>query len=441
MRLILGDDQAIFLDALSTVLTQRGYEVGAVARSSDEMIAYVHHQRPDACLIDCNLGVGDGIQTIQRVIEASDTTTVVVLGSDADSESAELAIDAGASGYLHQSRPVDVLVSALERMTSGERVVDLPDTGPARRPRRASHADTVAATLTGRERECLSLLVAGLDTAAIVAAMGVSRTTVRTHLQAVLAKLGVHSRLEAASFAVRHHLVDAWAEPGAGAPAVQASLSRTPSAPSRAAAANGQSARATRAASNGQSARARSVASGQSSGPNRAASSGPPGPSRATASPRPRQPLPLTGGPVGSARAASGCQSGHPGVGPAAQTDLAAAAGGGSRGGSRGRYRPPRPLTGGPVGPARAASSGQSGQPGVGSAGQAGPARTAGGGPRGRSRPPLGPGWSRPRLALVGPVSGWQPSAIRPADADPRPAPGRPPGPGWPQVTRLAASS
>jgi two-component system nitrate/nitrite response regulator NarL len=227
MKLILGDDQAIFLDALSTVLVQRGYEVGAVARSPEEMIAHVRHQRPDACLIDCNLEVDEGLRTIQRVIEASQDTTVVVLGADPDAESAELALDAGASGYLHQSRGVEVLVSALERVPNGERVVDLPDTGPARKPRRSSHADTVAATLTARERECLSLLVAGLDTAAIMARMGVSRTTVRTHLQAVLTKLGVHSRLEAASFAVRHNLVDAWAEPGTTAPVVQPSRSRT----------------------------------------------------------------------------------------------------------------------------------------------------------------------------------------------------------------------
>jgi two-component system, NarL family, nitrate/nitrite response regulator NarL len=221
MRLVLGDDQAIFLDALSTVLTQRGYEVGAVARSPEEMIAHVRHQRPDACLIDCNVAVDEGVQTIRRVIDASEATTVVVLSADPDAESAELAIEAGASGYLHQSRGVEVLVSALERMPDGEHVVDLPAAAPTRRPRQVSHADTLAATLTGRERECLGLLVAGLDTTAMMKRMGVSRTTVRTHLQAVLTKLGVHSRLEAASFAVRHRLVDAWAEPGQTAPAAQ----------------------------------------------------------------------------------------------------------------------------------------------------------------------------------------------------------------------------
>jgi len=214
VRLILGNDQAIFLDALSTVLTQRGYEIGAVARSPQELITLVRHQRPDACLIDCNLAVDDGIETIRAVTEASPQTTVVVLSADSDIESAERAMDAGASGYLHQSRGVEVLVSALERVLTGEFIVDVPG-GPGRRGRQVTHADNLAASLTGRERECLSLLVAGLDTAAMVERMGVSRTTVRTHLQAVLTKLCVHSRLEAASFAVRHRLVDAWAEPAA----------------------------------------------------------------------------------------------------------------------------------------------------------------------------------------------------------------------------------
>jgi DNA-binding CsgD family transcriptional regulator len=99
----------------------------------------------------------------------------------------------------------------------------------------------MASHLTSRERECLMMLVEGLDTAAMVDLLGVSRTTVRTHLQSVLTKLGVHSRLEAASFAVRHRLPDLWsgeipaavaanARPTAMRPsAVRPSAVRTPS--------------------------------------------------------------------------------------------------------------------------------------------------------------------------------------------------------------------
>jgi two-component system nitrate/nitrite response regulator NarL len=200
MRLILGDDQAIFLDALASVLGQRGYDVGPVARSAAEMIALIGQQRPDACLVDR----GD----LGAITQAGQATTVIVLSADADPAAAQRAMDAGASGYLHQSRGIEVLVAALERILTGEHVVDVPG-GPARRPRATTHADSLAAALTQRERECLSLLVAGLDTTAMMRELGVSRTTVRTHLQAVLSKLDVHSRLEAASFAVRHSLVEA----------------------------------------------------------------------------------------------------------------------------------------------------------------------------------------------------------------------------------------
>jgi two-component system, NarL family, nitrate/nitrite response regulator NarL len=200
VRLILGDDQAIFLDALASVLEQHGYDVGVVARSAPEMIALARQQRPDACLVDR--------ADLDAISQASEATTVIVLSADSDPEAAQRAMDAGASGYLHQSRGIEVLVAALERILDGEHVVDVPG-GPARRPRPANHADNMAAALTQRERECLTLLVAGLDTTAMMRELGVSRTTVRTHLQAVLSKLDVHSRLEAASFAVRHNLVEA----------------------------------------------------------------------------------------------------------------------------------------------------------------------------------------------------------------------------------------
>jgi two-component system nitrate/nitrite response regulator NarL len=200
VRLILGDDQAIFLDALASVLARHGYEVSAVARSPQEMLALTRHERPDACIVD-----SADLDTIRA---AADLATVVVLSADPDPDCADRVLNAGAAGCLHQSRGVEVLVAALERILDGEQVVDVPG-GPSRRPRATTAADNMAAALTQRERECLALLVAGLDTTAIMRRLGVSRTTVRSHLQAVLSKLCVHSRLEAASFAVRHNLVDA----------------------------------------------------------------------------------------------------------------------------------------------------------------------------------------------------------------------------------------
>ncbi len=211
-RLVLGDDHVVFLDALSTVLGQHGYAIGAVARSAAEMVALVRRERPDACLIDWNARMEDDAQTIGRVLAASQGTSIVVLSVNPSSEAVGRVLDAGASGYLHQSRGVGALVSALERVLRGEVVVDVPEAALSRRSAEPSQALRLAAHLTSRERECLMMLVEGLDPAAMVDLLGVSRTTVRTHLQAVLTKLGVHSRLEAASFAVRHRLPDLWSE-------------------------------------------------------------------------------------------------------------------------------------------------------------------------------------------------------------------------------------
>jgi two-component system, NarL family, nitrate/nitrite response regulator NarL len=207
---VLGDDHVVFLDALATVLSQHGHEVCGVARNATELVTLVRMNQPDLCLIDHNAPADGDAQIVGRVMEASAGTSVLVLSASPCSQAVSRALDAGASGYLHQSRGVGELVTAIERVLNGETVVDVPETAPSRRPAEPNQALRMAAHLTSRERECLMMLVEGLDTAAMVDLLGVSRTTVRTHLQSVLTKLGVHSRLEAASFAVRHRLPDLW---------------------------------------------------------------------------------------------------------------------------------------------------------------------------------------------------------------------------------------
>jgi two-component system, NarL family, nitrate/nitrite response regulator NarL len=206
---VLGAGHVVFLDALSTVLAQQGHAICGVARSLEELVRLVRMHRPEVCLIDRNRG-DDAVGGVVDVRAACEGTRVIVLGAGLGAVPAGRALDAGASGYVHQSRGVGALVAALDRVLGGEVVVDVPDAPPSRRPAELSQALRLAAHLTSRERECLMMLVEGLDTAAMVDLLGVSRTTVRTHLQSVLTKLGVHSRLEAASFAVRHRLPEHW---------------------------------------------------------------------------------------------------------------------------------------------------------------------------------------------------------------------------------------
>jgi two-component system, NarL family, nitrate/nitrite response regulator NarL len=205
--MVVGDDHKVFLDALSVVLAQHGYTV-TVTHTVPETVSAVARQQPDLCLIDRHFGGEDSIGAIEGMIASATDTKVLVLSADPDTEGILAALRAGASGYLHKTRGVTALTVAISRVLRGEVVVDVPKPSGHRRPRAANDAQRLASFLTGRERQCLALLVEGLDTSAMARKLGVSRATVRSHVQSLLTKLGVHSRLEAASFAVRYHLLE-----------------------------------------------------------------------------------------------------------------------------------------------------------------------------------------------------------------------------------------
>ena len=205
--LVLADDHTVFVDALSTVLTRAGYTVSAIAHSLAQAMTEVGRRQPQVCVIDRHFGDGDSIEALGRLLSVSPTTKILMLSADRDPDSMLGALDAGASGYLHKTRPLASLTSAIDDVLCDKVVVDVPGPQPARRTTKHTAAQQLAAHLTSRERECLELLVDGLDTTAMAHRLGVSRTTIRTHVQSLLTKLGVHSRLEAASFAVRHRLL------------------------------------------------------------------------------------------------------------------------------------------------------------------------------------------------------------------------------------------
>ncbi len=204
---VLCDDHPVFADALAVVLAGRGYAVRAVVHSTAGIVAAVRAHRPAACVIDRHFADGDGLDVVAPVVAASPTTRVLLLTADRDPAVARRALAAGASGYLRKTAGVEALVSAIGRVVRGEVVVDAPPERPV--PRSSEHAEALrlAAYLTVRERECLALVVEGLGTGAMAERLGLSTATVRTHVQSVLTKLGVHSRLEAASFAVRHSIL------------------------------------------------------------------------------------------------------------------------------------------------------------------------------------------------------------------------------------------
>jgi two-component system nitrate/nitrite response regulator NarL len=210
VRIVLADDHAVFLDGLTAVLTQAEYDVLATSVTISALLANVQALRPDLCIIESHFADGDGVGAIAQITMVSPHTLVVMLTDDDEPETAHRALRAGAAGYLHKARGVPALVEALRRICAGEVVVEGTFASPrVAGPQASQRLRLLATYLTPRELECLALLASGAGTATIARRLGVSTTTIRSHVQAVLTKLGVHSRLEAASVAIRYGLVGA----------------------------------------------------------------------------------------------------------------------------------------------------------------------------------------------------------------------------------------
>jgi two-component system, NarL family, nitrate/nitrite response regulator NarL len=204
--LVLGDDHGVFLDAMAAVLSRQGYTV-AVSRTISGTLEAVRQQNPDVCLLDRYFAGADCLDVVGDLLRASPDTKVLMLSAAPDTDGVLRALQSGAAGYLHKTRGVAAVTAAIDRVRRGEVVVDVPQAAAGRRSQQGDDLRRLAGYLSHREEDCLGLMVDALDTAAMATKLGVSQATVRTHVQAVLTKLGVHSRVEAASLAIRYQLL------------------------------------------------------------------------------------------------------------------------------------------------------------------------------------------------------------------------------------------
>ncbi|HEY8199741.1 MAG TPA: response regulator transcription factor [Actinomycetota bacterium] len=219
IRVVICDDHRLFVDALAAVLTSKGCEVVARTLHPDQAVAAVLANKVDVCMMDLSFPSSagcDGLEGTRRVVAASPSTRVVMLTGSADSSVALPAIDAGARGFARKDDDLDRIFQTIKQVHAGEMVSASSATRrpwPAANPRRMTNqGQNLARFLTSREREVLERLVRGESTATLARAMEVSYHTARTHIQNVLAKLGVHSKLEAVAFAVNHSVVPVGAE-------------------------------------------------------------------------------------------------------------------------------------------------------------------------------------------------------------------------------------
>lgn len=180
--------------------------VGVVGRVADAVQTAVN-RRPDVVLMDYELPDGDGVSATRAIKAALPDTKVVLLTSNADEDVLVAALEAGASGYVTKHKPAAEVTAAVRAVANGEMLVSSDML--ARLLPRMNRAAPARYDLTARELEVLELLAAGTPNIELAQRMGISRNTVRNHVQNLLTKLGVHSRLEAVALANREGLLRA----------------------------------------------------------------------------------------------------------------------------------------------------------------------------------------------------------------------------------------
>jgi DNA-binding NarL/FixJ family response regulator len=202
MRLVICDGNRIFSEALAAALEAHDHGVTALATSTpDDCIAAVASYPAQLCMLDLYLPKAqDGLEVIRQIRNRSPDTAVVVISEISDADIWVRVRTLGIAGFLNKNRNVSEVADALHRIARGQPTFDSV-------PSPAASPPTTPFVLTPREAEVLRRIAAGQHTRQMAREMDIAVSTLRTYVKNVFAKLGVHSRLEAAAVATRANLL------------------------------------------------------------------------------------------------------------------------------------------------------------------------------------------------------------------------------------------
>jgi two-component system nitrate/nitrite response regulator NarL len=203
VRIVLCDDNRILCEALADVLQARGHLVLAIATTTADGVAAIGEHWPDLCVLDLRFpDEPDGISAARFIRDQHPGTKILVLSGSDEPAAWSQALRIGVHGFLRKDQDVTQIADALDVIAGGGSVFD---PSGSRRPvrRAAERRHDPLRSLTPREAEVLSRIVAGQTTQRMAKEMNLATSTLRSYIKNVLAKLGAHSRLQAAAIASR----------------------------------------------------------------------------------------------------------------------------------------------------------------------------------------------------------------------------------------------
>ncbi len=220
IRLLVVDDHSLFRRGLTALLSQDPrFEVGGEAGDAGEALRCVARQRPDLILLDNHLPGVLGVDAIPALRQAVPGVRILMLTVSENEADLVAAFQAGADGYVLKTVESDQLCDAIVKVFAGESVVSpemttklvaalraQPKEAPGAPAAPAPPQAPALAPLSAREREILQLIARGDSNKHIARQLDIAETTVKIHVQHILRKLHLTSRVQAAVFAARHPL-------------------------------------------------------------------------------------------------------------------------------------------------------------------------------------------------------------------------------------------
>ena len=207
MRVLLIDDHALFRVGLQTLLESRGITVVGTAGSGKEGLRLAEEEKPDVILLDMRMPDMSGLEVLCELRRNGAKMPIVMLTTSDDEKDLVDALRNGAQGYLLKDIEPEELEQVLQDISAGKTVVAPTLTGVLAKvvqdgDQEVEVPESPFSSLTPREMEILCHLAEGQSNKVIARNLGISDGTVKLHVKAILRKLDVHSRVEAAVIAV-----------------------------------------------------------------------------------------------------------------------------------------------------------------------------------------------------------------------------------------------
>ena len=208
IKIILIDDHTLFRSGIKALLSrQSDFDVIGEAADGFTGIKLVEQMRPDIVLLDLDMPVMNGRETLAQILSSNPQQTVVMLTVSEDNDDLTECMRIGACGFLLKNINADFLLDSIRKAVDGDNVFSPEMTtrlvqsliSPA-----SPRADHLLSTLTPREMEILGYLAAGHSNKVIARHLDLAESTIKVHVQNILRKLNLSSRVQAAVYAVQH---------------------------------------------------------------------------------------------------------------------------------------------------------------------------------------------------------------------------------------------